>query len=176
MKAEKLLASFKRNMKSRIKDARIDERVHRLKKEHKIRRVWFTVEKEAFRDAVKHLCEISKDPHFSVCSGYDLGEIIVMTYHFTVNYGSDLSEVAVSIRVELPKKTLILPTITDIIPGALISEREMQEMMGVKIKGIPDSRRMFLDEEFPQGVYPWRRDETGPGKLVKNLNKGGRKK
>ena len=61
------------------------------------------------------------------------------------------------------------------IPGALISERELQEMLGVKIKGIPDSRRLFLPKEIPRGVYPWRRDSKGLGKLVRNLNKDGKK-
>ena len=48
-------------------------------------------------------------------------------------------------------------------------------MLGVKIKGIPDSRRIFLHPGFPAGVFPWRRDETGPEKLVRNLHDGGKK-
>ena len=43
-------------------------------------------------------------------------------------------------------------------------------MLGVKIIGIPDSRRLFLPDDFPEGVYPWRRDETGPEKMYKNLH------
>jgi len=43
-------------------------------------------------------------------------------------------------------------------------------MLGVKIKGIPDSRRVFISDDFPQGMYPWRNDETGPQKMVRNLH------
>jgi len=43
-------------------------------------------------------------------------------------------------------------------------------MLGVTIKGIPDSRRVFLTDDFPEGVYPWRKDEKGPRKLIRNLH------
>jgi membrane-bound hydrogenase subunit beta len=132
------------------------------------------VERTAFKEAVEHLCEIHPNPHFSVASGFDIGNQIELIYHFTVNYAGRLEETTVSMRVRLPKRDPVLPTITDLIPGALISERELQEMLGVRIDGIPDSRRMFLHEDFPKGVYPWRRDEKGPAKLVRNLHEGGK--
>ena len=37
-----------------------------------------------------------------------------------------------------------------------------QEMMGVEVVGIPDNRRLFLPEDFPEGIYPWRTDEKRP--------------
>jgi membrane-bound hydrogenase subunit beta len=56
------------------------------------------------------------------------------------------------------------------IPGALFSEREKQEFFGITVKDIPDGRRLFLPEDFPQGVYPWRKDETGiPPEMIRNL-------
>ena len=75
-----------------------------------------------------------------------------------------------NISVELPKSKPEIETICDYIPGALITEREKQEFLGVKIIGIPDDRRLFLPDDFPKGVYPWRRDETGPDKLYRNLH------
>jgi membrane-bound hydrogenase subunit beta len=73
------------------------------------------------------------------------------------------------LRVTLAKNDLRIPTITDIIPGALFTERETQEMMGVEVIGIPDKRRLFLPDDFPDGVYPWRKDETGPQDLLRVL-------
>ena len=58
---------------------------------------------------------------------------------------------------------------TDLIPGAIFTERETQEMMGVEVVGIPDGRRLFIGEDVPEGVYPWRKDETGPEKLLRVL-------
>ena len=60
--------------------------------------------------------------------------------------------------------------LSDLIPGILLGEREKQEMMGVVVRNIPDPRRMFLPEDFPEGVYPWRRDETGiPPEMIRSL-------
>ena len=175
MKPAAVMESFKRKLGRNMKNARIDERVHSLKEKRVISRIWFTVERSAFKDAVKHLCKIHPYPHFAVASGYDIGNRIELIYHFSINYASRLDESSVSIRVRLPKRDPVLPTITDLIPGALISERELQEMLGVSIDGIPDPRRMFLHEDFPKGVYPWRRVETGPQKLVRNLHEGGKR-
>jgi membrane-bound hydrogenase subunit beta len=34
-------------------------------------------------------------------------------------------------------------------------------MIGVIVDGIPDGRRIFLPDDFPEEVYPWRKDEKG---------------
>lgn len=169
-----LLASFRKKFGRKLSAGRIDRREHILSKKRVVESVWFTIDRKALADAVKHLSGLYPDPHFAVASGYDAGDDIVMNYHFTVNYASDLKETRVSMTVRLPKKDPVVPTITGAIPGALISEREMQEMLGVTVEGIPDPRRLFLEESFPKGVYPWRRDETGPEKLVRNLHEDGK--
>jgi len=43
-------------------------------------------------------------------------------------------------------------------------------MLGITVVGIPDNRGLFLPDDFPKGVYPWRKDATGiPDSMVKNL-------
>ncbi len=173
MNAKDVLGSFKKRFGGKVTAARTDVIEHRLRQTRHVRRVWFTVDKNQLKNAVRHLCKIAEHPHFSVISGYDIGKHLEMIYHFSINYASDMGEILISMKVRVSKDDPVLPTITDLIPGALISEREMQEMLGVSIKGIPDSRRVFLHAGFPRGVFPWRRDETGPQKLVRNLHKGG---
>ncbi len=94
-------------------------------------------------------------------------------------YGKHLQEISLNVGVEVPKSKPEIETICDWIPGALITEREKQEMLGVKIIGIPDSRRLFLPDDFPENVYPWRKDEQTKKeieKLYKNLHEGAKKK
>ena len=155
--------------------ARIETKKHRAKKIVVVKMVWAKIDKRLFKEAVAFICELQPMPHFSVASGYDLGETIELIYHFALGFGGKLDEFIFSLKVILPKNDLVLESITDFIPGALISERELQEMLGVKIKGIPDSRRLFLPKEIPKGVYPWRRDSKGLQKLVRNLNEAGKK-
>jgi membrane-bound hydrogenase subunit beta len=140
----------------------------------KSKSVWMRVQRERFKMAVRALCDIDY-PHMAVISGADLGDDIELLYHFYVYYGHLHQEILVTIAVALPKTDPTIPTITDIIPGTLISEREKQEMLGVRVIDIPDSRRIFLPEDFPEGVYPWRNDETGiPEDMIKQLWQVGR--
>ncbi len=165
---EAIVKSFKDKFKTKIKDAKIKKRPAGIKK-NQTANIWMKIDKSVFKDAIKHLCDL-QFPHLAVTSGNDLGKNIELIYHFTVNYGTRMEEINFNISVELPKSNPEIETICDLIPGALITEREKMEMLGVKIKGIPDDKRCFLPDDFPQGVYPWRRDETGVEKLYKNLH------
>ena len=127
------------------------------------------IDKSIFKKVIKHLCDY-QFPHLAVVSGSDLGKNIELTYHFSVNFGTRLNEISLNIAVEIPKSKPEIETICDYIPGALITEREKQEMLGVKVIGIPDTRRLFLPDDFPKDVYPWRKDEKGMEKLIRNLH------
>jgi membrane-bound hydrogenase subunit beta len=131
--------------------------------------IWIRVDREVFHEAVQRLIEIDY-PHLGVISGSDLGEIIELHYHLYIYFGIRNGEIQVTIAVSIPKSDLRIPTISDLIPGAVYSEREKQDFLGVEIVGIPDNRRLFLPENIPEGVYPWRRDETGiTDDMVKDL-------
>ena len=165
---EEIVDSFKKTLGDIFIDAKIYQREVAVKK-NKFRSLWVEVKRSGFRDAVDHICHLQKYPHLAIISSSDLGTEVELIYHFTIYYGYHLEELSLGLRVKLPKSDLKIPTITDIIPGALFTERETQEMMGVEVVGIPDSRRLFLPEDFPQGVYPWRTDETGPEDMLRVL-------
>ena len=165
---EGIVKYFKDEFKTKIKDTKIKKKKAGSKKNEGIY-IWIKVDKSVFKDTILHLCKL-QFPHLAVASGNDLGKTIELIYHFTVNYGGRMDEINLHISVELPKTKPEIETICDWIPGALITEREKMEMLGVKVIGIPDDRKCFLPDDFPKGVYPWRRDETGPEKLYKNLH------
>jgi membrane-bound hydrogenase subunit beta len=151
-----------------LRDAKVTERGEGTKKV-KAYNIWLRVDRELFRPAIQELIGI-RFPHLAVIAGNDLGSEIELLYIFSVFYGQKFGEYMVTIAVRLPKSDLSIPTITDLIPGALFSEREKQEFFGITVKDIPDGRRLFLPEDFPQGVYPWRKDETGiPPEMIRNL-------
>jgi membrane-bound hydrogenase subunit beta len=165
---EEIIDSFKTTLGDSFIDAKIYQREVAVKK-NKFRSLWVEVKKSALHDAVEHICHLQKYPHLAIISSSDLGTEVELIYHFTIYYGHHLEELSLGLRVKLPKSDLKIPTITDLIPGAIFTERETQEMMGVEVAGIPDSRRLFLPEDFPQGVYPWRTDETGPKDMLRVL-------
>ncbi len=157
---EVVVESFKTALGDSFIDSKIYEREVAVKK-NLFRTIWVYVKREAFRRAVEHICQLQKYPHLAIISSADLGDRVELIYHFTIYYGNHLQELSLGLRVSLPKNDLKIPTITDIIPGAVFTERETQEMMGVEVVGIPDNRRLFLPEDFPEGVHPWRTDEKG---------------
>jgi membrane-bound hydrogenase subunit beta len=136
---------------------------------NKFRSLWIEVKKDVFRDAVQHICTLQQYPHLAIISSSDLGDKVELIYHFTIYYGYHLEELSLGLKVKLSKSDLRIPTVTDLIPGAIFTERETQEMMGVEVVGIPDGRRLFIAEDVPEGVYPWRKDETGPERLLRVL-------
>lgn len=166
---EEVVKSFKDEFKTKILDSRIEKHVRGLKKTE-FYHIWMKADRNIIRDLVKHLTKLDKYPHFAVSSGYDDGNNIVIVYHFSFYYGLKRKEININISVELPKSDPTIDTITDLIPGALISEQEKQEMLGIKVRNIPKDSRVFISEDYPKGVYPWRKDETGPINTIRNLH------
>ena len=165
---QQIVDSFKKALGDGFINGETYEREVAVKK-NRYRRIWIFVKREAFREAVQHLSKIQEYPHLVIISSSDLGDDVELIYHFTIYYGFHLEEISVGIRVTLAKKDLKIPTITDLIPGAIFPERETQEMMGVEVVDIPDGRRLFLAGDIPEGVYPWRKDKTGPEKYLRVL-------
>jgi membrane-bound hydrogenase subunit beta len=163
-----IVESFKTALGDSLIESRIYEREVAVRK-NLFRTIWIYVKREAFRGAVEHIRRLHEYPHLAIISSADLGDTVELIYHFTLYYGHHLQELSLGLRVSLPKNDLKIPTITDIIPGALFTERETQEMMGVEVVDIPDKRRLFLPDDFPEGVYPWRTDETGPQDMLRVL-------
>ena len=147
---------------------RIQSKMAGVKNKVERKSLWIDVKRDTLEKIVQQLIDNNPEfPHFCVASTSDMGETVEVVYHFTINYGKPLEEIQINFKVTVPKKDLWIPTLTKIVPGTMFSERELHEMMGIEIKGLKDTRHLFLTTDFPKGVYPWRRDETGP----KNTNK-----
>ncbi|MEM1607631.1 MAG: NADH-quinone oxidoreductase subunit C, partial [Candidatus Bathyarchaeia archaeon] len=64
-----------------------------------------------------------------------------------------------TLRVKLPQNDYIIPTITDLIPGAMLHEREAHDLFGIRFEGNPDLRPLILPEDWPAGIYPLRKKD-----------------
>lgn len=159
LEMDELESYFREKLEGQVSDFK-KERIEKGVEKTQMKMMWMKVEKEAFRKAVRALAEI-QTPHLSVTSGSDMGEFVELIYHFEVNYSYPGEETTINMKVHLPKDDLKIPTITDIVPGALTTEREKQEFLGIDVIDIPDDRRLWLDENYPDDKYPWRWDEKG---------------
>jgi len=67
---------------------------------------------------------------------------------------------ALNLKVAVPKEDPKIPSITGIQPGASLYEREVNDLMGIFPEGHPNPARLILDYDWPEGVYPLRKEET----------------
>jgi membrane-bound hydrogenase subunit beta len=80
----------------------------------------------------------------SAISGVDTGKAIEVIYHVPLDHRT------ISLRVSLPRERPEIGTVTGIYPSAHLYERELMEMLGVKVSGHPDPRPLFLCEDSPR--------------------------
>ena len=138
-------------------------------KKTKYSQIFIRVKRGRFQEAAKHLASFDFF-HNSVASGSDLGDDIEVLYHFALYSASHGHEIVVTLGTRAPKSDPHIPTLSDVHPAVTVTEREKQEFLGVAIDGIKDNRRMWLTHAVPVGVYPWRKDEFGPEKLVRKIH------
>src|SRR5271157_698395 len=73
-------------------------------------------------------------------------------------FSLDRDHVYVLLESPIAEDDLRVDSITPVVPGADWAEREFQDAVGVHPEGHPDPRRLLLADDWPEGVYPLRRD------------------
>ena len=73
-------------------------------------------------------------------------------------FSFDQAQLYVLVESSIPQDDPWIDSITPVAPGADWAEREFQDAVGVRPEGHPDPRRLMLPDEWPEGVYPLRRD------------------
>jgi Ni,Fe-hydrogenase III component G len=143
MKKEEILKKLQEKFKEDIVDI--------LDKSPK--RVYIEIKPESITRVTKY---IFKDlgARFNIASGVDVRQHMEILYHFTFE---DIN-LLVSLRVKLSKSKLEIDSIASICKGADWIEREIYEILGIDFKGHPNLKKLLLPDDWPQGVYPLRRD------------------
>ncbi len=90
--------------------------------------------------------------HLATVTGFDEGENLGAAYHMTDTH------MIVTVKARTPRANPSLPSVLSIFPGALSYERELEDMFGIKVQGLPPGRRYPLDDDFPKDQYPLRKD------------------
>ena len=66
----------------------------------------------------------------------------------------------ITLRTKLTYSDLIIPTITDLSPGASLYEREIHDLFGVIFEGHPNLTPLLLPDNWPINVHPLRKEWT----------------
>lgn len=136
--------------------------------------ILLTVERESSVDVTRHIFH-DLGGRFVVCAGTDYRDV---NGNYLVDYVFSLAvdHLFVTVRQVLPPDDLWIHSITGKadIPAANWAEREIQDMLGIKLNGHPDPRRLVLSDDWPENLHPFRRDmplQTYPAASENNAPK-----
>ncbi|MFZ0911934.1 MAG: NADH-quinone oxidoreductase subunit C, partial [Candidatus Korobacteraceae bacterium] len=116
----------------------------------------FAIEKTAMRAVVSALLD-KLQARFMISVGTDKRPV---TGDFAISHLFSLDPEHLYVLLESPvsEKDPRIESITEIILGANWAEREFRDAIGVHPDGHPDPRRLLLADDWPEGVFPLRRD------------------
>lgn len=117
------------------------------------RRIYADVELSNFRAVFEYLAKDMEFIRICMITGFDEGDNFGLMYHLTDDKG-----MMFDLKTYAPKTNPVIKTIIDIFPGAVLYERELVDMFGVKVDGLPEGERYPLPDGWPEGQYPLRKD------------------
>jgi NADH-quinone oxidoreductase subunit C len=91
---------------------------------------------------------------FATATGLDVRDGIDVLYHWAF----EPAGVVVTLKALAAGPDITLDSIANDVPAANWIEREMHDLLGVNFPNHPDMRRLILDDSWPEGVYPLRKD------------------
>lgn len=105
--------------------------------------------------AVEALHETADWGYLATITGVDLG---VEAGQFEVLYHFVSGANVATLRVRISRDEAVVPTLYNLIPSVTFYERELMEMFGIVVDGTPNTDRLFLPDDWPEGLYPLRKD------------------
>ncbi len=86
-------------------------------------------------------------------TGLDEGDRLAMIYHLANKEG-----VVINMKISVPKDNPKIKTIIGYFPSAEFYERELVDLFGIEVEGLPKGIRYPLPDDWPEGQYPLRKD------------------
>jgi len=131
------------------------------------KRIYVTIDRADIREMTQFL-HFDMGCRFNIASAVDTDKAFEILYHFT----KDDAGVVFSVRVFLTDKNKPeIDALTPMMRGAEWIEREIHELFGVTFTGHPNPERLLLPDDWPDGVYPLRRDFVPPKRDDREVKK-----
>lgn len=92
----------------------------------------------------------------SAITGFDEVERFCVIYHLSREDG-----IVLNLRIHVSKENPVINTITNLFPYAEMYERELEDLLGIKVIGLPPGRRYPLPDNWPMGNHPLRKEWKG---------------
>ena len=116
------------------------------------KRLWVEVSYDKFLELFDYAIKELDFSFLSTITGLDEGADLGYIYHLAQGTGMMLN-----IKTKNPKDSPI-KTIASYFPCAIIYERELIDLLGTKVSGLPEGIRYPLPDDWPADQYPLRKD------------------
>jgi len=106
---------------------------------------------------------VVKQMHFlalSAITGLDRGDGFEVIYHLNKE-----GKVLLNLSVLLNKENPEVKSVISYCPSADLYERELMDLLGIKVIGLAPGHRYPLTDDWPKGEYPLRKDWKGHSHL-----------
>jgi NADH-quinone oxidoreductase subunit C len=92
---------------------------------------------------------------FVIITGIDSDDCFEILYHFSNDQTGCFVTVKAFIR---DRENPAIESVTPFIPGAEWIERELHDILGIDFINHPNLKRLILADDWPEGVYPLRKE------------------
>lgn len=139
-------------------EGKLGGKVEKVEIQRERRMSIYVTRRESFKEVLKFLKDWLGITHLSAITGLDLGDKFEVLYHL-FSYGKAKEGVEITVKVSLPKTDPKIVSIVDLLPGAVLYEREIYDMFGIVPEGHPDLRPLLLPDDWAEtGGHPLRKD------------------
>ncbi len=121
------------------------------------RRIWADVSANEFQEIFDYAVDKLGFIVLATITGLDEGANLGAIYHIARESG-----IILNLHVSVPKDNPVIKTISTRFPAADAYEREMVDLLGMQVEGLPPGNRYPLPDNWPAGQYPLRKDWSGP--------------
>jgi membrane-bound hydrogenase subunit beta len=120
------------------------------------RRLWVELEKDQFFSVFDHAVKQMNFCWLPSITGMDEGTTFGVAYHLSRENG-----VMLNLKVHLSRENPVLQSVSSCFPSADGYERELIDLLGIKVEGLQPGPRYPLPDTWPEGQYPLRKDWKG---------------
>jgi len=125
------------------------------------RRVGCLVPAARLHEVIDHAVEVLGFDRLCAITGYDERTAFAASYALGRGDGTVLS-----LRTQVPHDKPVLQTVTGRFPGAANYERELVDLFGFEVEGLPPGKRYPLPDDWPLDQKPLRKDWSVPQKAA----------
>jgi len=120
------------------------------------RRIWADVPADEFINIFLYAADKMGFVILTTITGLDEGPTLGAIYHLARESG-----IMLNLHASVPKEKPVIKTVSARFPAADAYEREMVDLLGMQVEGLPPGNRYPLPDGWPEGQYPLRKDWKG---------------